>query len=813
VPAISELIGEGLSTALRALTETPIGKAAGQTAEDLAATPKPIPQNVPEAPFAGSPERQPYIRATAAPEQKTVWDGVQAIKTNVGSAFTAEANAPSYIKNLFHAARMASDEAQGAADEVLGSRVVSQLDPAQLRMKGRLLSDYATQASDYADLKSKLEQDPSGAYTGLGGATIDQVQADLYATTKQVQQHPDVVLAYKAFRNVMDEAFDVMKSRGYVTDEQYRQAYTPLQKLDVTVRELGRLSGEDPGGMLDAMQHRDSVGQLRETSVLKIARKTLGNLYQKIAEDELASNIFNDPTLDRTTQFADGQRLPVGWTRYQPRPGLPGWLGGPEQETVAGLMDGFQPNRGRVIPEDLANRLKTFRPAQPSHPVERSLYRAASQLWRWLTVGNPANLGLNLPSDATTAMIGMPGERSNIAATIQLMPDSYVQAVKGAFGAGRNPEYDRALQAGLGEATQAQSIMGERIPTKLAEAAGVDQLPQSWYMTFMQKLRQGTELGPRMAAARANAQRILKEGGTPEQARAEYERVGQAITGDFGAGAPALTRVPIARFAAPFLRFSGFAVERVAKLLTMKGSRARAWTAVLGVPFAAMAWNHQNPEYEQAEYQIPAYDRNRLHFLRPNADGSLWRDPKTGQPQAVRFRYFLPEEVLSMFGAGNLPSRLLEVTQGRKGLSDVAGEMADQSFQTVGSQLVPAQVATELATGRNLQTGEPESRVDAARKLVPILEQVNKTARAAEGGDAHAVLATGLSQITGVKPTGMSRADADLLDIESQFRDAKSKLRSALRKQDAAAVNDARAEMARLENRSRAINTARRGAR
>lgn len=809
MPAVSEIIARGIARAF----ETPIGRAMKQTPEELAAAVRPVTQNVPEAPFAGTPGRQEAIRATRAPEPKTVWDYIQDAKTAIGSAFTAEPNTTAYIKGLFHTARMKAGGAQIAADTLLNERVVSHLqgDKHTVRTKGRILSDYQVQADDYATLKSKIEKDPDGAHVGLGGATIDVVERDLYATAQQAQAHPDIIMANQSLRAISDEAWEVMRAHGYVTFEQYREAYTPVQKLDATVRALGRARGEEPGGVLDQMRHRDATGQLRETSVLKVWRTTLANLYEKIAEDELAIRIRSDPSLNRAAQFPEGTPAPAGWDRYQPQPGLPGWAGTPEQEALSGLMDGLEPHRGWVIPEDLANRLRTFRRSRPANDVEKTVYKGASNMWRWLTVGNPANLGLNIPSDAMTALIGMPGERSHVWGTLQLMPGSYLSALRGSFGH-ETPEYTKAVKAGLTEASFVESMMGEHIPDRLANAAGEQQMDRSAYMGFMRKLRRGFEAGPRMAAARDAEKRGIASGMTPEIGAQEYARVGQAITGDFGAGAPALTRTPLATFAAPFLRFTGFATERLAKLLLMKGSRRRAWITVIGVPFAAMMWNHKDPEFEKAEYQIPAYDRDSLHFLRSNADGSLYRN-ENGLPEAIRFRYFLPEAVASTFGVGNLPSRVVEMMQGRKNLGDFAKDTFTGARQGLGGQLVPAQVAAELTSGRNLLTGEEQDPVDALRRMVPVLEQTNKVARSFEGGDLGKAARTAFSEYSGLKPTGMSRSDADLRDIGFKIRDTESRLRSARRKGDEAAINDLTDARLKLLNRVRAINLARRNAR
>jgi hypothetical protein len=813
---ISEVVGH-LAEIMRGFKTTPVAEAAAKTSEELAAEVPAITEHLPDVVYNGPPKLKPYVRATAPSEKPTLKERVQGVKTGIGGIFSAEPNLPKNYQNMFLSARYEAATAQERADAAIHSRITSKLE-GDVATKSRLMMDYLTLADEFSDLHSKWTKDPDTPVFGRGGATLPEIEDALHIAYDAMAKHPDAVQASQGFRAVSDELFNNMVQYGLITPNRYRKDWTPRQQIMEMARGLSAAYGDQSvgGEVLAQMERRTLTGGVTETNLLKVLRSVLKDYHEKVAGDKLVMRILSDPAVNRTADFKVGDRLPRGWVNYRPRPGLPGWrIPDADAQVAAGVADALGADvrtltpGGFVIPEDISRRLEKFYPERPGQGGETA-YKVGRFLARAFTVYNPANTALNLGSDFGIALLGLPGERSQTGAFLRFYPRAFVESMKGAFG-GESPVFERAVQEGLGSATYVESVTGEQIPEKLAEALGEQpsKNPFKHLANVMRRARLGVEMAPRIAAGQA-AEHVT---GNPE----EFGRVGRAITLPYGAGAPAVTRTNIARWVAPFWQFMGLATERTAKLLTEPGSRGRAWAAVLGVPVAAFMWNRHNEDFRQVEMALRKRDRYAMHIIAPDpADPSKPALDRNGKPIVLRFRYFMPEEVAQQFGVSMLPSRITDLVEGRVGPGEAIGESAASAVEQGFQQFVPAGIAVGIGTGRNVLTGQEQPRAEIARKSIPILREVEEAVRGVQNAGPIEGVKRLAEEVSGVRfatPVRRGRSDADLEDLKVQLKDTKTQMRSAYRRGDRARGEEFRARVYKIANRIRAINKARRKAR
>jgi hypothetical protein len=568
------------------------------------------------------------------------------------------------------------------------------------------------------------------------------------------------------------------------------------------------------GEVLSTMERRTLTGGVTETNMVGVLRKVLKEFHEKRAGDDLVLRVLADPAMNRTEEFAlkPGELLPKGWTMYRPRPGLPGWkIPEADAHFAAGVADHLGADAKSlvpgsfVIPEDMAQRLENFYPEHPRPGVESTVYKMGRATARAFTVYNPANTAMNLVSDFGLATLGLPGEKNNLRGFLRFYPQALGESIKGAFG-GNSALYERGVQEGLGSATYIEATGGAQVPASLAEALGEtpSKNPFSHAANVLRRSRMAVEMAPRLAAGMAAEART--------GAASEFGRVGRNITLPYGAGAPEHTRSPFFRFAAPFMQFIGLATDRTAKLLTMKGSRGRAWAAVVAVPTAAFMWNRQNQAFRDVEMSLNKRDRYTMHVIVPGEDGAPAHDVN-GKPIVLRFRYFVPEEVAGMFGLSNIPARVADLVEGRATVGDLAASSAATAIEQAGSQVVPAQIAVGLATGRNLQTGQAVPRAEIAANAIPIvrqgLEAVKQTENEGVVGGIKS-LVEGASAVRFDTPVKKGRADADIEDLKVKLKDERTMMRSSFRKGDRATGMQHQRNIYKIANRIRAINAARR---
>lgn len=805
---IAELIG--------AITKTPVAEQVAKTSEQLAKEVPEITQHLPDVPYAGSEALKPYVRATKAPEGSSAADLIQKTKRALGGFVNAEPNLPKPYQEMFLEARYKVESAQTRADKVVLDRVASKLE-GDVTSKARLMSDYLTLADEFADLQSRFAKDPNTPVYGRGGATIDQVERDLHAVMGEMRKAPDVVQASQGFRAVTDELFNDMVRYGLIAPNRYRKDWTPRQQIMEMARGMTEAYGDQSvgGEVLSIMERRTKTGGVTETNMVEVLRKVLREFNEKVAGDDLVLRILADPALNRTEEFATKDiPLPKGWGRYQPRPGLPGWrLPEAEAHVAAGVSDELSKGsryatpRDAILPEDMIGRLENFYSPPPRPGIEESAYKAGRAMARAFTVYNPSNTAMNAVSDFALASLGLPGEKSNLGGFLRFYPQAAVEAVRGAFG-GRSALYERGVQEGLGSATFVGATGGESVPANLAAAIGKEpsKNPLGHVANAMRRARMAVEMAPRLAAGLAAE---AKTGSS-----AEFGRVGRAITLPYGAGAPEHTRSPFLRFAAPFTQFLGLATDRVAKLLTLPGSRGRAWAAVLAVPTAAFMWNRQNESFRQVEMALNRRDRYALHVIVPDAENpdEPARDVN-GKPVVLRVRYFVPEEVAATFGLSNIPARAADLLEGRTTPGEMAAYSAASSIEQVGSQIVPAQIAASVASGRDLRTGQEVPRGEIITRSIPIVREISEGVKGVQNEgplEGAKRLAEEFSGARFATPAKKGRADADLEELKYKLKDVRGKMRSAYRKGDRATAAKYKAEIYKIANRIRAINAARR---
>lgn len=821
---------------ISAISKTPVEREVAKTAEQLAKEAPEIAQHLPGVPYAGTEALKPFVRATRAPKGGDVGALVQKTKRALGGFVQAEPNLPKHYQDMFLEARYKVESATSRADKTVLDRVASKLegDPAS---QARLMSDYLTLADEFSDLQSRFSKDPTTPVYGRGGATIDEIERELQAVMGEMRKNPGAVQAAQGFRAVADELFNDMVRYGLIAPNRYRKDWTPRQQIMEIARGMSEAYGpESVGGeVLSIMERRTQTGGVTETNMISVLRKVLREFHEKVAGDDLVLRILSDPALNRTDEFAarPGALLPKGWALYRPRPGLPGWrIPEAEAHVAAGVADALGADARTlvpgsfVLPEDIVGRLENFYPPPVQRGAEETAYKAGRMMARAFTVYNPANTALNLVSDFSVAALGLPGERANLGGFLRFYPGAFLESVRGAFGRG-SEVFDRAVQEGITSATFERATGGENIPTALKAALGAEtsRNPFGHLANVARRARLAVESAPRIAAGLAAEQRVINEAAargrfgalTRQEAAAEFGRVGRAITLPFGAGAPEHTRSPFFRFAAPFVQFIGLATDRTVKLLSLPGSRGRAWAAVIAVPTAAFMWNRQNEAFRDVEMALHQRDRYSMHVIAPDPeDPSVPMKDRNGKPVVLRFRYFVPEEVASMFGLSNLPTRAADVLEGRSTLGEQVAISGAQTVESVGRQVVPAQIVAELASGRSLLTGEEKPRAELLTRSIPIVRELQEGYKgAANAGPLEGVKRV-VQETAGIRfatPAKKGRADADILELKFKLRDARSKMRSAYRRGDRVEGERWRDEIYKIANRIRAINASRRKSR
>lgn len=763
----------------------------------------PIIQRARSIPYYGTEKLKPYIRAQSN-EPLTIRERInQAWNHYAGGAYTAEPGATPPVKDAFLAARYSILSAPERADQTIFDRVVSVLQGSkdEVGKKSAWLSDYMAALARVARMKS-LEQ------PGPGMTPLVDWEREAQMLAKPVVGNPDVLQAHNAARGLLDEMFETMVEHGIIERERYRPDYIPFVRLQELAGKLAETSSNTTiGRKLSATLRAQTSMQITKTNVIQLMRDSQEALYRKVAENKLVQTLANDPEVNFTHLFMDNQPLPKGYSRWMVQPGMAGWQGtdalsegfygaakGAADEL--GIQDKHVPGN-YVFTTDAVNRLRGFYRHTIS-PTERTIYKAVNAFSRFLTLYSSTNRVLNQLSDTPMAIMGLPGEKSDLFGFIRFYPKAFVAAYKGAFGKS-SPLYKRATTEGLAGATYIRSIGGDFAHSNLEAALAQGEKsfvnPLSKIGELVTRERQAGEAIPRIAAGLAAEARSGNA--------ADFARVGRASTLPYGAGDPLLAREPMGRLLAPFWRWTGLATERMFRLATTEGSRGRTWAALTIPAVAAATWNIQNEEFKKAEYSLPEYLRNTFHIILMNPKTQAVLRDRNGQPRVWQMRFNVPESVLSFYGLGNLPGRLIDIGSGYTTPGEFLTETSSDLGQNIAGLPAALVTANQVLTGRSSLTGQQMEPLD---RIETILPSVNLTAKVLERGQNQGIQA-GAAEIpermVGIKSAGVKggQGDAKTQQIAMQIHEAETQLRSAAAKGNTVKVEYFRKKILALANR------------
>jgi len=306
------------------------GTAAAPTILERAAQAAPhVGERAPSAPFAGTPATRAMARSTqGVPSIPTrMAEAVDNVKEWLGGFFRAEPGLPKDLSRKFYDTRVRVNAAQDNVDIVLRDQVFNHLrrDPVN---QVNTLADYMMLADEFSNLTQQAAKTglPPARITGRGGVTMAEVQNSLAQVQAQVSRDPEILAAHRALRKQLDDTFDDMVARGYIAPTRKRADYTPIQQLTSIAEGLATSGSQNVvPGVLNSMMARVGSTGARETNILEIARTHLGEYARKVAEDDLVVGLLNDPTINFTGKFQNGDVVPRGLAIYRPAPGMPGY--------------------------------------------------------------------------------------------------------------------------------------------------------------------------------------------------------------------------------------------------------------------------------------------------------------------------------------------------------------------------------------------------------------------------------------------------------------------------------------------------------
>lgn len=755
----------------------------------------------PEVPYKGLPSSEAAIRAEIPPRPgvmqalrdgnpEPIKTGVRNLKNMFASVFRADPSVPKDVQKKFYNGRVRANAAQDVADlDVRDAFSPMKTDP---KSQATLLNDFMVESDNVATAQQQ------GVERVSDGRSLQEAQANLAALWDHVKNDPETSEAHSNIRAVLDHTFDDMVERGYIQPDRYREHYTPREMLTQIAQGLATSRGEKITSqkLMETLGRSSNVEGLRRTNVLDLLREHLGHYYRKTAEDDMLSSLLDDPTLNVTSHFKDGDPIPEGLGVYRPGPGMPGYAEKEAPHEMAdGIVDGLGADKytgGHVLPKPVVTALENFRNKIAS-PTERNVFRYGNAWARQMTVYAPRNTFLNLLSDYPVALMGIPGEKSRAMGIIRFTPQAIMETLKGVYGQG-SPVFDMARREGLTSSTIATDVRGAPVSHEFSQYGEEPQLgPGETIKDAMRRFRQSVETAPRIAAgleALARTDNI-----------SEFGRAGRMSTLPYGAGAPAVARSPALRFIAPFVQFIGLASDRVFSMMTTEGSRGRMIAGLVAVPTAAAMWNYKNDDFRKVEESLPDFERAQMHVIAedPKNPGKPLLD-RTGKPVVLHFRYWVPEEVAKTFGLGNMPSRLYRVAQGRDKWTKVIQDIPEGMMGSAAGQVGPLGTAISFADTKNKFTGKDQPFSDKLWNLLPNFKAAHEAYLGYKNkgiGEAAKRAGEELAGISFANVTRRGKAvlDADLIDAQRAIKDARSEYRSRLLKGDTARAGEARQRM------------------
>jgi len=739
---------------------------------------------MPDVPVAGVPEVAKEVNVTQNRTQ-TLPDKIQGLKTMLGGFIRRNPNLPKDVQEKMYTGSWRKN----AADEVADLDVADWLKPLQTNPveQHKLVSNYMTTADEVAQALRMGK-------THVRDIPVETWQQSLSMLQAAVDKDPEVQQTLKNIRGGLDEQFDDMAARQWIPQDRYLEDYTPIRRINAMADGLASITGEEPEALksrLIAAQRERSGGlDPREGDLVSTLRSTRAEYLRKVAEHELALDLFSDPTINLTEHYRNGEPLPKNVRVVRTGPGMFGaTIKSNEGYFLDGALKSMDPKGqlnlgGFVVPNAIADAIAHFN--TPVHTgAENKWYKAGTNIAKMLTVYNLANTNVNRPSDLAVAMF-LPGEGpAHPMGVLRWYGEATKAAYKGSFNKGGTivnlhgrpvDVWDLAIREGLTSGTIAHDVGGGlHVPPEIARLyPEAEQNHANWLQQIGRTLesdRLATEASPRIAAGLEAVERTGDW--------SQFGKVGRDVTFRYGAGSPQMATFPAIRMISPFITFQGLATARILDMANAKslGTRGRLALGVMAVPLSFWMWNTQSDEYKQVENALPEYERNQLHIIVPDPinPAKVRRDVE-GQPVVLRFRYWVPEQVMSQVGMGNLAERIGREAQGRDTPMQFLEQSGQQAGQSIGNMMVLPQIVKEMATGKS-EAGQALSPVDLLNRAAPITRVVtNSVERAQNYGLAEGVK-TAAGEAAGLRFAKPRHVDAQLLD--AQLQDAVREMRQA----------------------------------
>lgn len=714
-----------------------------------------------------NPEIEKVISQTYTPTA-TIEDKTQVLKNLFGGFFTATPNQPRDVKNLFLDARTRFQGADEMAARDMAEALSSLTGSGDASLKATMLF----KQMKIADIIHHMENNGLSAY---GGLPYDEWFKANSKMLTWMRRQPDVTAAHGKIRDGLDELFNDMVNRGWITPDRRLEDYTPMKKINTLMDSLGEMTGEGSDGIksriLPSQRNRPGDPDLAidEGNLLHVLTAARAEYYRKVAEHELFLNVLKDDTLNLTRRYRGRQTLPEDVAVYLPGRGMIGSTHvSKEGMFLAEAANELDPEGkinfgGWILPRQLVHELQSFHP-RPHTVAEKQLVTGGQFVAKFLTVYNPANTMVNLISDALVAMMGMPGEKARPLGFLRWYAEGAGAAKAFIEGKshfvminGKKVDVTQLLyKEGVVESTLVEDLSGRKLNPMLKQFLPAEELkgsggPINEIGDALKTYRQGVELAPRIASG---LEALERTGDVKE-----FGRIARQITLNYGPGAPKMTKVPLLRFMSPFMSFQGLATERMLKLATTEGSMGRTFAAVAAVPAAIYMWNNQNEAYRAANRSLPTRDKSSLHIILPGDDPSVPRRASDGTYVIIRGKYFVPEDVMRSIGLGNIPERVARLAEGRDTAGDFLKDTVKGIFSTANVINTVPTIFADQFTGKDSFTGREMNWIDRLQRLVPFLKVPFSMAKAVEDngwGDLNktivAAATEGMHEFTGLRP-------------------------------------------------------------
>lgn len=773
-----------------------------------------------DVPFAGPEKFRQPSRTVPTAERESLANIVDDAKVRIAGLWKAEPGLPKDIGDAFSETRGIEKRIRQQVELELRDDVMKPIAGLgkESFAKARRVWDFMVNADRAAQAAAQgLDE-----VDGIPKKDLEALVASTWNALDPVQR--DV---HERVRRKYDEAFELAIARGFVKPEQRLEAYSPIRRMAMVLNAMFEERGETgvETEKLAQFLRRGISGGVRQTDGLTLLTDYLTSIRRRIAQEDLLAQLVADKTIHFTdhpeiaTRLATGKPLPPGLSLYELRPGRIGYIKkNPAQQVMDGVLDHMNMPKGRdrgralVFPDRIVKALETYSPRVPGDD-ESAIYKLGRAYTRAFTVYNPAVTAVNFASDHVLALSRAVSEGGAAQALgfLREWPDAVKSAVGGVFFDKGGEKFERALREGLTSSTYTSEAGGLPVSDILKEfhEAPARSLMQTakealaFIPDQLAKGRQAVELMPKIAAG----EEALRRTGD----LSAYGKIGKDITIDF-TKAPAATRNPTFQFMAPFYAFFGAATPYVLEMAKKNGGRNPMLAAIVAVPTTTMLWNYQNEEFAKVERSLPEHEQMNLHVIIADAEGHVLRDP-TGRPVVKRLQYWVPEEVAKMFGLGNLPSRLRQVTEGRVTPSEFASQSGSAAAKQWVGHIMPAKLALEFGMGRSWYSGEEIKRSEALAGAIPQTKMVHNFILGAKSyGLKEQALRTGseafgLSQ-AGLEQRGTASLDAALMDAKRDLQKARLRMRRFLIRQDTAGAQEAMKDMAAARDRLKRVATA-----